>query len=231
MKGAITPPISEKKKIETVNKKEISQGYLRYPYVRTMYKPPLLGNHGDDFWRSSLCDLPPHAPAPPRLLEGRIQKSPTCRDRKWIRSPIPHHLVVSADCHQVFPQRFYVGLGMVQCVLLRKQLGTIPSISPIPDNTASACNWPRRGYLRLLKICQLQRPAKSVLVACIRRLVPPSPSTTIEQKTALSTSAMAHAITIQQIIPWPRRRRTTRQEPSGRSPQGVALSSADYTRW
>ena len=35
-----------------------------------------------------------------------------------------------------FPLIFYVSLGMLQYVLLRKQLGTIPSIVPIPDYTA-----------------------------------------------------------------------------------------------
>ena len=49
---------------------------------------------------------------------------------------------------------------MVRYVLLRKRLGMIPTIFLVPDATASAWNWPRRGHLRPMTIFQLWRPAK-----------------------------------------------------------------------
>ena len=134
-------------------------------YVRTTYGPPFVGQHGDAFRRSSPCDLPPLEPDSPRPCRGSIQEIPPCRDSKRLRSFVPRHLVGSANCHQVSPQRFHIGLGMVRYLLLRKHLGTIPPIVFIPNKTASACNMPRRGHLRLPKICQLQRPAQSVPVS------------------------------------------------------------------
>ena len=128
------------------------------------YGPNFVGNHEDTFQRSALCDLPPHAPAPLRPHRGRIQNIPPCPDSKRLRSSVPHHLVRSASCHRVFPQSFYVGLCMAQYILLGKHLGTIPSISPIPDDNASECNWLRRGHLQLPTICQLLRFSKSVPV-------------------------------------------------------------------
>ena len=117
---------------------------------------------GDAFRRSSPCDLPPLTPASPRPCRRRIQKSPPFRDSKRIRSSVPLHLVGSADCHRVFPKSFYVGLGMVQYILLRKHLGAIPSIFFIPDNTVSEWNRPRLGHLQIPTIFQMRRPAQPV---------------------------------------------------------------------
>ena len=119
----------------------------------------------DAFRRSLLCDLPPHAPATMRPRRCLVQKNSLCRDSKDIRSSVPNHLVGSAYWHLVFLQIFYVGLCMVQCVLLRKHLGTILLIFPIPDDTASEYNWPRRGHIELPTIYQLRRPVKSIPVA------------------------------------------------------------------
>ena len=51
---------------------------------------------------------------------------------------------------------------MVQYVLLRKHLGTIPSIVFIPDNTALVYNRPRQGHLQHPTIYQLRRPEQPV---------------------------------------------------------------------
>ena len=61
-----------------------------------------------------------------------------------------------------FPQKLYLGLGMVRYILLRKHLGTILSIFPIPDDTASTWNWPQRWHIWLPTIWQLRRPEKQV---------------------------------------------------------------------
>ena len=158
-----TPPPLTHKDDDTGNNP--SPLNLLRTYVRTTYGPPFVGNHGDTFRRSSLCDLPPQAPAPKIPLRGKIKKIPRCQDSKQLRSSVPRHLFGSADCHRFFPQSFYVGLVMVQYFLLRKHLGTILPISPIPDDTYSAWNWPRRGHLRLPTIYQPRRPPKSVPVA------------------------------------------------------------------
>ena len=60
---------------------------------------------------------------------------------------------------------FYVGLVMVQYVLLRKRLGIIPSILLVPDANALLWNIPRLGHLRTTTIFQLRRPAKPDPVA------------------------------------------------------------------
>ena len=138
------------------------------PYVRTTYGPPVVGKHREAFLRSSLCGLPPLALASPRPRRGCTQKSPPFRDIKKIRSSVPHHLVGSDDCHRVYPQRLYLGLGMGQYVLLQKHLGKIPSIVFIPDNNSLAWNWPRRGHLRHLTIFQLRRTVQPVPASLFR---------------------------------------------------------------
>ena len=142
------------------------------------YGPPFVGNQGDAFRRSSLYDIPPLAPAPPRPRRGHIQNIPPCWDKKRLQSSVPHHIAGSEDSHWVFRQSFYVGLVIVQYVLLRKHLGTIPSNIFIPDNTSSAWNRPQQGNLRHLTICQLRRltqpvPALPFGDRCLPLLPPP----------------------------------------------------------
>ena len=69
--------------------------YIHCLYVQTTYRLPVLENHGDAFRRSSLCDLPTIAPAPPRPRGGRIRKSPPCWDSKRLRLFIPRHHLCS----------------------------------------------------------------------------------------------------------------------------------------
>ena len=104
------------------------------PYVRTTYGPPFAGKHGDAFRHSSLCDLPPHEPAPTRPCRGRIQKSPPCQDRKRLQSSVPRHLVGSADFHRVFPQK----------LLRRLMYGAIHFITQTPRDDPVDCPHPRR---------------------------------------------------------------------------------------
>ena len=187
------------------------------------YGPPFVGNHGDAFRRSSLCDLPPLAPAYPSPRIGRIQNIPPFRESKRLGSSVPRHLVGSENFHQVFSQSFYVGLCMVRYILLRKHLGTISSI----------CLHPRQHFLGMesaatrTPLTPDNIPAAETCATStrftLRRSAPPSPPPSFEQKPALSTGAMAHAIEIQQRLSRHRGRRPRRRDPIGRSPQGVAL--------
>ena len=65
-------------------------------------------------------------------------------------------LIVIRFYHKIF----YIWLGMLRYVLLRKHLGTILLIVLVPNVTASSWNRSRRGYLWPTKICHLWRPAK-----------------------------------------------------------------------
>ena len=151
----------------------------RRPYVRMSYRPPFVGKQGGALQSSSPCDLPPHKPATKRPCRGQIQKIPPFWDRKRLQSSVPCHLVGSANCHRVFPQKLPRRLRYGAMILLRKHLGMIPLILLIPDATDLAWNLPQRGHLRLTTICQLRRPTKPDPVAPfgdLRLLLLPLPS-------------------------------------------------------
>ena len=135
------------------------------PSVRTLYVPPVVGKHGEAFRRSSPCDLPPLAPAPPRPCGGCTRKSPPCRDSKRTRLFVPLHLVGSADCYCISPRSFYVSLGMVHFTLLQKHFGTILQNIFITKIAALAWDRPRQGHLWNMKNYQLRRPAQPVPAA------------------------------------------------------------------
>ena len=143
------------------------------PYVRTTYGTPVVGKNRDAFRRSSLCDVPPLLPSHPKTRRGRIQKSPPCWDRKRLRHSVLCNLIGPTNCHWVSPQISYISLGMVRCILLKKHLGTIPSIFLTLSNTALAWNRPWQGHLRHLTICQMWRPTQPVLAASFGDQRPP----------------------------------------------------------
>ena len=125
-----------------------------------MYGLTFVGKHGEAFWRSSLCYLPPHRTATLRPCRGRIRKSPPCRYHMRLQSSVPLHLIRKAGCHRVFAKKILRGLSMVHLVLLCKHLRTIPSILIFPDATASVCNRPRWDHLQHTTTCHLPRPAQ-----------------------------------------------------------------------
>ena len=111
---------------------------MTYLHTNQLLRGPIEGKYGRaNFVGTASCsDLPSHA-----ISLGR---------------PI----VIGFAC-----KRFYVGLGMVQCVLLQTHLGMIPLIVLVPDAAALAWNRPRRGQLRHTEIYHLRRPSKPYPVA------------------------------------------------------------------
>ena len=188
-------------------------------------KTNFLEKHEDAFRRSSLCDLHPHAPASSRPHRGRTQKSPPCQDRKRLRSPVPSHLVGSADRLWGFPTK----------LLLRLRYGSSPPATKTPRDHPIDYPPPRKHCLGMESAATRTPSTHNNLPAVetcatstrstLQRLAPPSPSPYLERITALPTGAMAHAIVTQRRLSRPGRRIPRRQDHSGRSLQGVAPST------
>ena len=94
-----------------------------------------------------------------------IRKIPPCRDRKRLRSSVPCHLVGSADCHRVFPQKLLRRLRYGAIHLTTQTPRDDPVDCPCPRRHCLSVESPRRGNLRPTTICQLRRPAKPDPVA------------------------------------------------------------------
>ena len=106
----------------------------RRPYVHMSYRTPFVGKHGDAFQRSSPCGLTPHKPATLRPRRGKIRNIPPCRDRKRLQSSVPRHLVGSADCRSILPQK----------LLRRLRYGEILITTKTPRDDPSDCHHPLR---------------------------------------------------------------------------------------
>ena len=123
------------------------------------------------------------------------------------------------------PQSFYVGLGMVRYLLLQKTPRDDPIDYPLPrQHCLGMESAVTRTPLTHDNLPDVETCATSTC-STLRRSVPPSPSPSLKRIPALSTGAMPHAIATQQRFPRPGRRRPSRQDPNGRSPQRVALSA------
>ena len=167
-------------------------------YIRTLYRPPFVGKHGDAFQHTYLCGLPPHKPATTRPRRGRIWKIPPCQYHKRIRSFIPHHLVRSAHFHCIFPQNL---LQILRYGMIRHTTQT-PRDDPvycprhqrhcIGVELAATGFPPTHGSLTYAETCET-RPCYTLW-----RLAPPDTSPSFERKPALPAGAMVHAISIQQ---------------------------------
>ena len=118
--------------------------------------------------------------------------------------------------------------------LLRSlRYGAIRIITQTPRDDTVDFLRPQRNWLSMELVVTKTNPNPDNLSAAetcdtstrrtLQRSEPPSPSPSLKRKPALSTGTMAHAITIQRRLSRPGGIRPRRQNPSGRSPQGVSL--------
>ena len=131
---------------------------------------------------------------------GRIQKIPPCRDRKHLQSSVPRHLVGSANCHWVLPQK----------LLRRLRYGAIHFITQTPRDDLVDCPHPRRHCLGMESAATETPPThenmtyeetcKTIPRPTLWRLAPTSPPPSFDRKPALPTGAMAHTIATQQRL-------------------------------
>ena len=199
-------------------------------YVRTLYVPTFVGKHGDAFRRSSSCDLPPHEPATTRPHRGRIWKIPPCRDHKRLRSSVPRHLVGLADFHQDFPQKLLRTLSYCSIRFIAQTPGGDPVDCPRPRRHCFGVESAGTGAPPTHKNLPSVETCKTIPCCNLWRLAPPAPSPSPERKPALPNDAMVGAIVIQNRFHRLGRIISRIQDPRGRSPQVVALLSADYTQ-
>ena len=113
--------------------------------------------HGDAFRRSSPCNLLSHSTATPTPCRGRLQKIPPCWYHMRLQSPVPHHFVGRFGSQDFLHKRLIRRPSMVQCVLIRNHLMTIPPIILVPNNTTSTWDHPKWGHLQITKHYERKR--------------------------------------------------------------------------
>ena len=152
---------------------------------------------------------------------------PHCRDRRRLQSSVPRHLVGLADCHQVFPQN----------ILRRTRYGEIRLTTQTPRDDPTDCPSPQSHYLDVESYTTGAPPTHNNMPAaetwetrpcCTLRIsAPPAPSPFFKLKPELPTGAMVQTIAIQRRLTRLGKKISRRQDPCGRSPKRVTLSSSE----
>ena len=170
-------------------------------YKRRTYRgPPVVGKHGDAFWQSSPCDLPPTALAPLRPHGGRNRKSPPCWDNKRLGLYVLHNIVDLVGCCRFFPPK----------LLCKPRYGAFQLFAKTPRDDPT--EYPTHQHRCLGMVSANKRTSQTnnnVAAAEVcassnrytfQRLAPPSTSLYRERRSEVQTGPMAYAIATDQRL-------------------------------